>query len=96
VTTTAPEGGAPFTAETFQNQYLAAGADTVDAVVTVRATAAPGAAPILAGQRAEVIVIDASGSMGANRKMAAAIEAARAAIDCLEDGVSFAIVAGNH
>ena len=96
MTTTAPGGGAPFAADTFQNQYLAAGTDMVDAVVTVTATGTPVAAPMLSGQRAEVIVIDASGSMGAARKMAAAIDAARAAIDCLDDGVSFAIVAGNH
>ena len=34
--TTGPET-APFTAATFQNEYLAAGVDTVDAVVTVDA-----------------------------------------------------------
>ena len=44
--TTGPET-APFTAETFQNEYLAAGVDTVDAVVTVTAAGDPaaGAAP---------------------------------------------------
>jgi hypothetical protein len=99
VTTTDAPGGPPFTAETFQNQYLAAGADVVDAVVTVMAAGDPeaaGAATTVAGDRAEVIVVDCSGSMGSNRKMEAAKEAAAAAVDVLDDGVSFAIVAGDH
>ena len=89
---------APFTAETFQNEYLAAGVDTVDAVVTVSAggdASAASAAPA-AGSRAEVIIFDTSGSMGAARKMQAAKEAAAAAVDSLDDGVAFAVVAGDH
>jgi hypothetical protein len=42
------------------------------------------------------VVIDTSGSMGAGRKLPAAQAAARAAIDVIEDGVAFAIVAGSH
>ena len=97
MTATAPETS-PFTAETFQNEYLAAGADTVDAVVTVAAAGHPEAsAPgVTAGDRAEVIIFDTSGSMGAGRKMEAAKEAAVAAVDSLDDGVAFAIVAGDH
>ncbi|HEY8523971.1 MAG TPA: VWA domain-containing protein [Acidimicrobiales bacterium] len=99
---------APFTAETFQNQYLAAGASVVDAVVTVAATddtAGDGAgaadqpvadATPAAGGRAEIVVIDTSGSMGSGRKMPEAKAAARAAVDTIEDGVAFAIVAGSH
>jgi von Willebrand factor type A C-terminal domain/von Willebrand factor type A domain len=93
----------PFTAETYQNEFLAAGVDAVDAVVSVATTvsatgtsgtgtAAGGAAP----DRAEVVIFDTSGSMGAGRKMAAAIEAAQAAVDSLDDGVQFAVIAGDH
>jgi hypothetical protein len=93
--TTGPET-APFTAETFQNEYLAAGADAVDAVVTVAATGGAEAAHTPSGDRAEVIIFDTSGSMGTGRKMAAAIEAASVAVDSLDDGVQFAVIAGDH
>ena len=99
MTTTGPETAAPFTAETFQNEYLAAGADSVDAVVTVAAAGDPqaaGPAVTAAGDRAEVIIFDTSGSMGAGRKMQAAKEAAAAAVDSLDDGVTFAVIAGDH
>jgi hypothetical protein len=97
VSTTGP-GTAPFTAETFQNEYLATGVDTVDAVVTVAAAGDPGAGAARsgAGDRAEVIIFDTSGSMGAGRKMQAAKDAASAAVDSLDDGVAFAIIAGDH
>ena len=98
MSTTGPGAGAPFTAETFQNEYLASSADTVDAVVTVAAAgdaAAATAAPA-AGDRAEVVVIDTSGSMDAGRKMQAAREAAAVAVDSLDDGVLFAILAGDN
>jgi hypothetical protein len=88
---------APFTAETFQNEYLPAGADIVDAVVTVSAAGDPasvGASTVSAGDRAEVIVIDVSGSMGAGRKLPAAKAAAKAAVDCLDDGTQFAVMTG--
>lgn len=89
---------AQFTAETFQNEYLAAGVDTVDAVVTVSAAGDAGAAAAgpVAGSRAEVIIFDTSGSMGAARKMQAAKEAAAAAVDSLDDGVTYAVIAGDH
>jgi hypothetical protein len=105
VTTTSEGPQAPFTAETFQNQYLAAGADMVDAVVTVTAAGTEGETPAASeaaagasgpGSRIEVVVIDTSGSMGAGRKLPAAKEAARAALEVIEDGVAFAIVAGSH
>jgi Mg-chelatase subunit ChlD len=97
--TTTGAGGAPFAAETYQNEFLAAGADTVDAVVTVTAAADPSAAGAVAtppGDRAEIVMVDCSGSMGAGRKLAAAQDAAVAAVDCLEDGVHFAVIAGDH
>jgi hypothetical protein len=88
--------GAPFTADTYQNEYLPAGGDTVDAVVTVTAAGDPATAAAPSGGRAEVVVIDTSGSMGAARKMQAARDAASAAVDTLDDGVEFAIIAGDH
>ena len=98
MSTTGNGAEAPFSAETYQNEYLAAGADTVDAVVTVTAAGDPdsAAAGPHPGGRAEVVVIDTSGSMGAARKMQAAREAASAAVDTLDDGVEFAIIAGDH
>jgi hypothetical protein len=98
VTKTDAGGGAPFSAETFQNQFLAAGADMVDAVVTVAAADDPGAGTAMSRSqdRAEIVVVDCSGSMGSGRKIEAAKEAASAAVDVLEDGVAFAIIAGDH
>ncbi|MCX4093266.1 vWA domain-containing protein [Nocardia sp. alder85J] len=76
-----------------QNQYLAEGADTVDAVITVEADAdfAAAAPP---PQRLEIIIIDCSGSMGAGDRFQGARRAAFAAIDTITDGTLFAVVAG--
>src|SRR5690606_32623530 len=58
---------------------------------------AAGAAAVRGGaDRAEVIIFDTSGSMGTARKLEAAKEAAAAAVDSLDDGVSFAVIAGDH
>ncbi|WP_054813677.1 VWA domain-containing protein [Nocardia arizonensis] len=76
-----------------QNEYLAEGAGTVDAVITV----APGAAFVAAEQppeRVEILIIDCSGSMGTGRKFDGARNATLAALDVLPDGTRFAIVAG--
>lgn len=83
-----------FSAETYQNEYLAEGATEVNAVVTVAASGAgSGAAP--ATTAAEVIIIDISGSMNyPPTKLRAAQEATAAAIDCIRDGVWFAVIAG--
>ncbi len=85
-----------FNAEVFQNEYLPAGADTVDAVVTVR-SAAGGAVPT-ASNAIQIIVIDTSGSMQeeSGRKMHSAKVATQAAISTIRDGVKFAVVGGNH
>jgi von Willebrand factor type A C-terminal domain/von Willebrand factor type A domain len=84
-----------FGVEVFQNEYLAAGAGVVDAVVTVKATggAALGAS---VPQSVEIIIIDCSGSMNeeGGAKIRAARDATCAAIDTIRDGVSFAVVAG--
>jgi hypothetical protein len=82
----------PYTAEAFQNEFLALGATEVNAIVTVTSSGAEG------GRRSsgatEVIIVDASGSMQAEGRMAAARQAAKAAIECIDDGVHFAIIAG--
>jgi hypothetical protein len=87
-----------FAAEVFQNEFLPSGADTVDAIVTVRsqggASAGVGASSVEAVQ---MIIIDTSGSMTeeGGRKMRSAQAATVAAIDTIRDGVHFAIVGGN-
>jgi len=82
-----------FTAEVYQNEFLAAGATVVDAVVTV--TAAGAVASAATTTAAQVIMIDCSGSMAhPPTKMAAAKMATATAIDTLRDGVPFAVVAG--
>lgn len=81
-----------FRIDTFQNEYLPAGATRVDAVVTVTAS---GGGPSPAGGAAEVIILDCSGSMDhSHGKLAAAKNATAAAISAVRDGVEFAVVAG--
>jgi hypothetical protein len=81
-----------YSAEAFQNEYLAMGASEVNAIVTVSSSGGEG------GRRTagatEIIIVDASGSMQAEGRMAAARQAAKAAVNCLDDGVRFAIIAG--
>lgn len=82
-------------AEVFQNEYLAEGATVADAVVTVTMGDGGGPAVRAAGATAaEIIIIDCSGSMHGER-LVQAKKAAKAAVDALRDGVSFAIVAGS-
>jgi len=84
-----------FALEVFQNEYLPEDGQTVNAVVTVTASGADAAAA--RAEAAEIIVIDCSGSMNyPPAKISAARQATAAAIDTLRDGVSFAVVAGNH
>jgi hypothetical protein len=82
----------PYTAEAFQNEFLALGATEVNAIVTVTSSGAEG------GRRTagatEIIIVDASGSMQAEGRISAARQAAKAAVDCIDDGVHFAIIAG--
>ena len=81
-----------YTAETFQNEFLALGATEVNAIVTVSSSGSTG------GRRTsgatEIIIVDASGSMQAEGRMIAARQAAKAAVNCIDDGVYFAIIAG--
>jgi hypothetical protein len=89
-----------FTVEIDQNEYLAEGAQDVNAIITVTAadtagTPAADAAGIQSG--AEIIIVDCSGSMGAPQtKMAEARAATAAAIDVIRDGVAFAVIAGTE
>jgi hypothetical protein len=82
----------PYTAEAFQNEFLALGATEVNAIVTVASSGSE------TGRRTagatEIIIVDASGSMQAEGRMVAARQAAKAAVNCIDDGVHFAIIAG--
>jgi hypothetical protein len=82
-----------FSAETYQNEYLAEGAAEVNAVVTVTST---GSAQVPEeSEAAEIIIIDISGSMNyPATKLRAAQQATAAAIDCIRDGVWFGVIAG--
>jgi von Willebrand factor type A C-terminal domain/von Willebrand factor type A domain len=83
-----------FSLEVFQNEYVAEGSTTMDAIVTVSAR---GGRSLGTGEAAEVLVIDTSGSMGSPPgRILAARQAAREAIDTIRDGTLFAVVAGNE
>ncbi len=88
---------ANFTVEVFQNEYLPDGAREVNAIVTVTAPADLPAATAGAGGRAETIIIDCSGSMDyPHAKIVQARAATQAAIDVIQDGVAFAVIAGTE
>lgn len=84
-----------FKVDVYHNEYLAAGATEVNAIVTVSAAGASG----VGGGRtdaAEIIMLDCSTSMDyPSSKLYAAKLATAAAIDMLRDGVHFAIIAGS-
>lgn len=84
---------ATFTAQVFQNEFLPDGGTDVHAIVTVECSDAGQAGQ--SGAAAEIIIVDTSGSMGA-AGIAAAQQAARAALDHILDGTWFAVIAGNH
>ena len=82
-----------FSVEAYQNEFLPLGGGEVNAVVTVTSDGAGGA--IGRPDAAEIVIVDTSGSMGApGRKINAAREATSVAIDCIRDGVLFAVIAG--
>lgn len=85
-----------FTASTYQNEFLPAGATEVHAVVTVTAGAdVTGAAA--AAEKAVVLIVDTSGSMNQPAsKIYAARRAIATAVDLVPDGVRFAIIAGSE
>lgn len=84
---------AAFEAQVFQNEFLAPDAEVVDAVITVTATGGGSASP---QQAVELLIVDLSGSMNeeGGRKIRSARKATMAAIDCIRDGVSFAVIGG--
>lgn len=83
---------ASFTAVPDYNPWLPIGEDTVYVMVTITAPADL----LRTTGRAEVIIVDDSGSMGRYRKMEAARDAAAAAVEELEDGVEFAVIGGRE
>jgi len=84
-----------FTTECYQNEYLPLGVSEVNAIVTVTSDGTAGHAE--QPEAAEIVIIDTSGSMGTpRRKINAAREATSVAIDCIRDGVAFAVVAGTE
>jgi hypothetical protein len=92
-----PAGGSGlwFELTTHCSPYLAAGARELEAIVTVAATRSDDRAG--EPERAEVILLDCSGSMAyPMAKLDAAKAAAAAALDTMPDGTWFAIVRGSH
>lgn len=87
-----------FTADVYQNEYLPAGGSEVNAVVTVTcAGGLQGAAQTGQPEAAEIVIVDTSGSMATpTTKIKAAREATMAAIDCIRDGVMFAVIRGTQ
>ncbi|WP_134738529.1 VWA domain-containing protein [Nocardioides sp. 503] len=85
---------ADFTAAVYQNEFLPDGGTDVNAIVTVTCTGAGTAGQSGGGSAGEIIIVDTSGSMGP-QTMAAAKQAAQAAIAEIVDGTWFAVVAGS-
>ena len=89
---------AQFTTEVFQNEFLPDGGTDVHAIVRVTCSGA-GKAGVGGGtsgrEAAEILIVDTSGSMGANGIMQGRY-AATVALTEITDGTWFAIIAGNH
>jgi hypothetical protein len=87
-----------FSASTYQNEFLPADATEVHAVVTVTsADGDGGAAPATTHEKAVVLIVDTSGSMGQpSTKIRAARQALAAALEELPDGTWFAVISGSH
>jgi hypothetical protein len=84
---------AEFTTAVYQNEYLPDGGTDVNAIVTISCSGAGMAGQSGSGDAGEIIIVDTSGSMGPST-MAAAKEAAQAALAEIVDGTWFALVAG--
>lgn len=88
---------AQFTAEVFQNEFLAENGTDVHAIVSVRVSDAGLAGQSGVGDAAEILILDTSGSMGdPATKIEAARAAAMVALDEIVDGTLFAVIAGTH
>lgn len=85
---------ADFTSAVYQNEFLPDGGTDVHAIVTMTCQGA-GTAGTGGADAGEIIIVDASASMG-ETNMAAAKHAATVALDHIVDGTWFAVVAGNH
>src|SRR5829696_3240803 len=85
---------ADFSASVFQNEFLPDGGTDVHAIVTVACTGAGTAGQTGSGAAGEIVIIDTSGSMGQSA-MAAAKQAAQAALAQIVDGTYFAVISGN-
>jgi hypothetical protein len=85
-----------FESATYQNEHLPPCGTLVDAIVTVIASTEAADRLGAPGATAVVLVLDVSGSMDTPGKRHALRRAAAAAIAQLQDGVSFAVVCGNH
>jgi hypothetical protein len=85
---------AEFSATVYQNEFLPDGGTDVHAIVTVSCTGAGAAGQSGSGDAGEIIIVDTSGSMGADG-IRAAVHAAQTAIDQILDGVWFAVISGN-
>jgi hypothetical protein len=85
---------AEFSASVYQNEFLPDGGTDVHAIVTVSCTGAGAAGQSGSGDAGEIIIVDTSGSMGADGIRAAAY-AAQTALDQILDGVWFAVISGN-
>jgi hypothetical protein len=85
-----------FTADVYHNEFLPAGGSEVNAIVTITSVGAAAGATV-APAAAEIVIVDTSGSMDVPRaKIKAARHATAVAIDCIRDGVAFAVVAGTQ
>jgi hypothetical protein len=87
-----------FSASTYQNEFLPADATEVHAVVTVTSSGGDGtAAPAATPDKAVVLIVDTSGSMGQpSTKIRAARSAVAASVEELPDGTWFAVISGSH
>jgi hypothetical protein len=85
---------AEFTASVYQNEFLPDGGTDVNAIVTIACSGAGTAGQTGGGSAGEIIIVDTSGSMGP-LTMAAAKEAAQAALAEIVDGTWFAVIAGS-
>ncbi len=85
-----------FSASTYQNEFLPSDATEVHAVVTVTATNGEATAAT-SPEKAVVLIVDTSGSMGQpSTKIRAARQALAASVEELPDGTWFAVISGSH
>jgi hypothetical protein len=86
-----------FDLQCFHNEYLAEGQQEINAIITVASDNATGETPAVmspTAPRAEVIIVDGSGSMD-GAKIREARRATAAAIGCIRDGAHFAVIEGD-